>query len=716
VKILKQENNFIPFNRFNAPNIIKNSELKFYAVPNSIHAYLKDNCSNKLIIAIYIDLFEDNCKEFNKLPLSEYSALYNIGRAKFRKYLTELEKLKLIKLRKNKMEKNKLNIELIVEKSILQYEGSDRLSIKNSVETEKQDNILNIFKSESLYRIEESLHRLSDDVESTSQKENSDHLNNNINNNINNMVNVDHDHILNSSNFKKASTYTKDSSISREKDNIESLVSSTETLEKPYLKSECKNLGCTSLFLEKKEEKEEENMNNKDIRKQYKSLLEEEKSKTQFNKIKNEDTEWNFDKEYKYWEIHGKKKNELYTQLYNAIRPENKTIEIIDVVRTKKPKIHILNNELKNELEENYSCKKFDLDNNNFICYYLVKEEVDEEITNIKFIYDNVLIAYKDKIFSIDLYIDHIKTSTEHNIKPLEYKKKIIELILQNDKVTLRKYFKKWCKFAENYKDNDNLYAYTEQNIQKVEEKTDEKTNYDYVEELKELKSDRPYWIYNHIKHVLEDYYNYNLSNKQNTYIIYYHTQRKDNVEKGEKPFFYKDIMIQVGAEVFTIDRYLQWRDTIKPIEYKPSFKKRFMEYAEKKNYDMLWKFFYGSKRRHGFQKYHEEIVVIPHEQEKYKEKKQAEKDMNASFSQLDIGFDENTKKPTENLSTEYKTNYITTFRKDNIEAYKVVEIEANNIIRINERQLKTELSQEQIVDIMYEQIRKYEKIIKKAV
>lgn len=668
---MEKKDNIILFNRFNASSIIKQNKIHFYVIPESIHKYLKSNCSNRLVIAIYLDLFEDNCREFNSIPLSEYASLYNIRHTKFRSYLTELEKLKLIKLRKNKMEKNKLTIELIVKKSLLTDEMPVGHSIKDSVEHKEQENILNFSRAEIPGGIDEIPMGISAGIKSFSQKENPKSLNNNINNNINNLDNI-HDHILNSSTYKKPSTYTRDSSISRKTINIESLVTSTKTLVKPILKSESKSLGCTRFFLEK-EEKEKINMNDN-------------------NSNENQNDNWRI--ELKKYEIEQQKRQ----QKINKFDPKNIVIEVIPIERHAELRMHNMSKYTAEDLEKK-GYNFFDLKNGSIskaIYYHFVKRTTNNDVTAVYDVYDSVIVVIGKKVFSIDLYLEHIKTNTDYDIKPLDYKKKIIELIRQNNKKTLEKYFRKWQKFSEAYEtENEDNQLYT---CVETKETEDDKN-----------QGDKLYWHYKHCPQ-LEMLEKYDLSTLQKTFVIYYYMQRKSTSESEEKPFFYKGIMIQVGAEVFYIDNYLNWRDTYEPIEHKPSFKNKLMKYVEQKNNEKLWNFYIG------FQKYHEEIVVIPREHEKYKEKKQAEEDTNALFAMLDIGLDVSDNKINENISTKQKTEYITKFRKDNVDVYKVIEDESENAIRIHRKQCNADPTPDQVIDIIYNQIKKFEKITKKPI
>ena len=683
----KKKDGVISFTRFTAPDIIKTKEMNYFIVPDNVINYLENNCSNKIIIGIYLDLYKSNGTSFNNISINDYASGYGIGYRKLKKYLDELVKLDMITFYKDIKAKNKLKVSLTTPEEIPKYN-----TVINYSELSHNKTINNV----NCHTTKQVLsHNKTDAIKSPVDNQDSRSLNNNINNIKKNINNIDHDHILNSSVQKNTKTVNIESLVRQTNVNIESLVTSTKTLEKPYSQSKSKSLGCLCISREKKEE-EEENMNNKDIREQYKNLVKEGEERRKEYETKN-DEERNYNKEIEYWTQYEKRKNDLYAKLYNAIRPENKTIEIIDVVRTKKPEIHILNKELKNEIEKSYFCSKFNVSNNNFIYYYLAEKKVNKEITQIKFIYDNILIAYNNKVFSIDLYIEHIQNKTEHSIKPLEYKKKIIELIQQNDKTKLRKYLKKWSEFLKIYKKTEEDENIGITNTQKPIEQTENETS-------------KLYWHYKHCPEI-EMREKYDLSTLQNTYVIYYYMQRKTKKD-NEKPFFYKGIMIQVGAEIFYVDNYLEWTDTQKkPIKHKPSFKDKLMKYVEKKDNEKLWNFYIG------FQKYHEEIVIIPREQAKYKEKKQAENDTKSVFSQMGIDFKENTVTTRkEKLTTKQKTEYVKQFKESNNEAYKIVESEAQNIIRIERRKTNAELTPEQTIDIIYNQIKKYEKIVKKSI
>ena len=114
-KIKKNKKNVqtIPLTRFILPMIIKRNSQSFFILSDSIINYIKANCSNRILIGIYTDLYSDNAKEFNNSTLSEYATKYCIGHKKLKKYLNELVELQLLNLYKDNKANNKLKAGLI---------------------------------------------------------------------------------------------------------------------------------------------------------------------------------------------------------------------------------------------------------------------------------------------------------------------------------------------------------------------------------------------------------------------------------------------------------------------------------------------------------------------------------------------------------------------------------------------------------------------------
>lgn len=114
-----KESNIIPLNRFTASKIVEKKSESYSIILDKAIELIKEKCSNRIALAIYIDLYHDNAKEFNNKSIMEYSKLYCIGIVRFKKYLKELADLKLINMFKDNKANNKIKIGLIFPEEIL---------------------------------------------------------------------------------------------------------------------------------------------------------------------------------------------------------------------------------------------------------------------------------------------------------------------------------------------------------------------------------------------------------------------------------------------------------------------------------------------------------------------------------------------------------------------------------------------------------------------